>query len=80
MEKDPYLKKFYKCIEALNKVFIENTFDYIEKNHPDMWTKMLEHETGINDTWDISMKAFETHLVAFYRLNLRMIKLCKTNS
>ncbi len=79
LTKDQYLSKFDKCMAALNERFEENTYDYAEKRHPSLWAKMLEMEDGLNQTWGKDFKAFEKHLIAFYKLNLRMINLCKGN-
>lgn len=80
MRKDIYLTKFDKCIEELNKVFIENSFDGIELRHNDLWQEMLKAEGAVNENWGINFPEFEKNLIIYYRSILAIIRHCKNGT
>lgn len=72
---DAFLKSFDKCIDALNKLFQEDTYKDVETKQPELWKKLLTAEEKVNNHWGVSFPSFKEALVEYYKINLELIRL-----
>ncbi|MFH0926827.1 MAG: hypothetical protein V1872_14550 [bacterium] len=72
---------FNKAVDAINKRYIDGTFDYINKFKPDLYQEIKEADDNMNARWKEGLQGkssiddFREALKKWYFLNLKAIQL-----